>query len=125
MKKILFFASLMVFVVCCANAVTVEEHDADFVGCQRVDTTEEHLVYKCPSDMEWIVNLKNSGVEPSGLFYEGGNLNWEEINADIENTYIEVVLIDSNGCKEDFHYRTMIKPFNIETKEPFAVSGCK
>ena len=108
-----------------AYAASVEEHDADFAACQRVDTTEMHLVYKCPVDLEWIVNLKNSGREPDSLFMMGGGLNWDEVNADAENTYVEVVLNDANGCAEDFHYRTMIKPFNTETMEPFALAGCK
>ena len=121
MKKILALTSVLALVACGKSATA--ELDAHFAGCERVDTTEKHLVYKCPSSQDWIAAVKEQ--EPNALFMEDGNLVWEDVNADVENTYVEVVLGESAGCKENYHFRTMVKPFNTETKELFAVVGCK
>lgn len=127
MKKTLILTSFIGLIVFGANATTIEEHDADFTGCERVDTTEEHLVYKCPSDVEWVQNIKNSGVEPNAMFQTGGELNFDVVNSDTEHTYVEVVRgkYGKGYCEEDFHYRTMVKPINFETDEYYAVVGCK
>ena len=120
MKKILVMTSVLALAAC---GNSVKQHDAAFAGCERVDTTKEHLVYKCPSSQEWIAEVKKQ--TPNALFKTGGNLVWDEVNADTENTYVEVVLGEAEGCKENFHYRTMVKPFNAETREFYAVIGCK
>ena len=123
MKKILTLTSVLALAAC-GQSLDVTQHDADFAGCERVDTTKTHLVYKCPSDMEWIKEVKKQ--EPNALFFEGGALVWDDVNADKDHTYVEVVLdTKSEACKENFHYRTMVKPFNTDTKEFFAVQGCK
>ena len=61
--------------------------------------------------------------EANGKFQEMGGLILDEIIADTKNTYVEVVLGDSNNCKENFHIRTMIKPVNDGTA--YAFIGCK
>jgi hypothetical protein len=120
MKKSLLLVSVLALAAC-GNSIDVAQHDADFTGCERIASDEQHLVYKCPSDMEWIVNVKKQ--EPNALFQYGSNLNLDEINADTEHTYVEVVPSKpGTDCKENFHYRTMVKPIS---KEPYAVIGCK
>lgn len=121
MKKIFVLGSVLALAACGPD---VAKHDADFAGCERVDTTKTHLVYKCPSSQEWLAAVKKQ--TPNAQFKEGGNLNWDEVNADKENTYVEVVFGVSEGCKENFHYRTMIKPMNKDNAEEFyAFIGCR
>lgn len=125
MKKIFALTSILALAAC-GNSVDTAEMDAHFAGCERVDTTKTHLVYKCPSSQEWIAEVKQQ--EPTALFYEGGALVWDDVNADAENTYVEVVLGEFgkiDECAEDFHFRTMVKPFNAETKDWYAVISCK
>ena len=126
MKKILALTSVLALAAC-GNSFDPAEMDAHFVGCERIDTTAEHLVYKCPSSQEWIVELKKQ--EPTALFQEGGNLVWDDVNADTENTYVEVVFGEFgkiDECAEDYHFRTMVKPFDKENAEAlYAVVSCK
>lgn len=126
MKKIFVLGSVLALAAC-GNGVDVKEMDAHFAGCERVDTTKAHLVYKCPSSQEWIAVVKKQ--TPDAMFQTGGNLNWDDVNADTENTYVEVVLgkfgkVDA--CAEDFHFRTMVKPVNKDQAEEwYAVVSCK
>jgi hypothetical protein len=122
MKKLLTLASVLALAAC-GQPLDVAQHDADFEGCERVDTTKIHLVYKCPASMERFAEIKTQ--EPTALFKMGGSLNWDEVNADTEHVYVEVVKPHSENCKENFHYRTMVKPFNQETQEWYAVVSCK
>ncbi|MBQ7409103.1 MAG: hypothetical protein IJV03_00905 [Alphaproteobacteria bacterium] len=124
MKKSLLLVPVLALAAC-GNSIDIDvaQHDARFAEwkCERIVSDEQHLVYKCPSDLEWIVNVKKQ--EPNALFQSGSNLNWDEINADTEHTYVEVVPSEpETDCKENFHYRTMVKPIS---KEFYAVIGCK
>lgn len=120
MKKIFVLGSVLAVAAC---GMDVAKHDADFAGCERVDTTKTHLVYKCPSNMDRFAEVKNQ--VPTAMFQEGANLNWDEVNADKENVYVEVVSSKAGtDCKENFHYRTMVKPMN-NTEEMYAVISCK
>lgn len=122
MKKVLILTSVLALAAC---SYTLEQHDADFAGCERVDTSEKHLVYKCPADMAIFDEVKT--IEPNTFFFEKGALVWDEVNADKEHIYVEVVLDKeaAEDCDEDFHYRVMVKPFNMKTMEVYAVAGCK
>lgn len=121
MKKIFVLGSVLAVAAC---GMDVAKHDADFVGCERVDTTKTHLVYKCPSNMERFAEIKTQ--TPNAMFKEGGNLVWDDVNADTENTYVEVVLGVAENCQENFHYRTMVKPMNKDNaEEMYAVTSCK
>ena len=125
MKKILALTSVLALAAC-GSSIDTAEMDTHFAGCERVDTTKAHLVYKCPSSQEWIAELKKQ--EPTALFQEGSNLNWDDINADTENTYVEVVFgkfgkIDE--CVEKYHFRTMVKPVEPSSGNYFAVISCK
>lgn len=122
MKKILALTSVLALAAC-SNSIDTAAMDAHFAGCERVDTTKTHLVYKCPSSQEWIASVK--AQEPDAMFKEGGNLVWDDVNADTENTYVEVVAAKEGACAEDFHFRVMVKPVNTETKEMYAVVTCK
>ena len=121
MKKFFVLGSVLALAAC---GMDVAKHDADFVGCERVDTTKTHLVYKCPSNMERFAEIKTQ--TPNAMFQEGGNLVWDEVNADKENTYVEVVLGVAENCQENFHYRTMVKSMNKDNaEEMYAVISCK
>ena len=123
MKKILALTSVLALAACGQD---VAKHDADFAGCERVDTTKTHLVYKCPSNMDRFVEIKKQ--TPTAKFAEGGNLVWDNVNADTENVYVEVVFGEfgkMDGCQEDFHYRTMVKPATEEAEAWYAVATCK
>ena len=127
MKKSLLLVPVLALAAC-GNSIDIDvtQHDARFAEwkCEKIESNEQHLVYKCPSDLEWIKSVKEK--EPDALFQTGGALNWDEINADTEHTYVEVVPSEPKTyCEENFHYRTMVKPFNLETREYFAVTGCK
>lgn len=123
MKKIFVLGSVLALAAC-GNNIDVAQHDADFAGCERIETTKEHLVYKCPADQEWIATVKTQ--EPNVKFFRAAALTVDDMSADTEHTYVEVVLGDAaQGCKEDFHYRTMVKPYNAETQEFYAVLSCK
>ena len=119
MKKVLALTSVLALAACGQDVA--KQHDADFAGCERIDTNATHLVYKCPADMERFVEIKKQ--EPTGLFKMRGSLNWDEVNADTEHVYVEVVKPHSEDCVENFHYRTMVKPVNGE--EMYAVKTCK
>ena len=122
MKKLLVLGSVLALAAC---GMDTAKHDADFAGCERVDTTKTHLVYKCPSNMDRFAEIKKQ--TPTALFFEGGSLVWDDVNADKENTYVEVVSSKpGTDCKENFHYRTMVKPMNKDNaEEMYAVISCK
>lgn len=128
MKKILALTSVLALAACGISQEQIAQHDADFAGCERIATTKTHLVYKCPSNLEWIVNVKKQ--EPNALFQNGEGLEgawWDAANADTKHTLVEVVhgKYGKGICKEKFHYRTVVKPINVETAEPYAFVGCK
>ena len=106
----------------CADENKYQEYDSIFGGCERIETTEFHLVYKCPANQEWAQNVKK--LQPNGKFRAGGHLNLDELYADTEHVYAEVSFNDSGWCKEDFTIRTMIaKP--VKGGDNWAFIGCK
>ena len=124
MKNILVLGSVLALAACCFTPEEVAQHDEYFAqfGCERVDRKKIHLVYKCPSNVEWLNTLKQQ--EPTHKFFQNGSLNWEEVNADAEHIYVEVVNVKGGACEEIFHYRVMIRPLDKETKQPYAVLVC-
>ena len=121
MKKVLTLASVLALAACGFSQEQIAQHDADFAGCERVDTSKTHLVYKCPANMERFAEVK--AQEPTAMFMDGSALNFDEVNADKEHVYVEVVAKNDGDCKDGFHYRTMVKPVNGE--EMYAVISCK
>lgn len=117
MKKILTLTSVLALAACGNH---VKEMDNHFAGCERIETTKVHLVYKCPANQEWAQKVKL--LKPTGKFRAGGHFNLDEMYNDTANVYVEVSLNDKNLCKEDFTIRTMVaKP----GKDNWAVIGCK
>ena len=124
MKKICIICGALAMLVACDNANAASdyaEYDAIFAGCERIEASDVHLVYKCPADMEWIANIKHQ--EPTGMFMTGGDLNLAELYADTEHAYAEVALNNPGLCQEDFTIRTMLREPNTETNWAFV--GCK
>lgn len=118
MKKLSFIFPVMTLMACGSD---YKEYDSVFVGFERIETTEKHLVYKCPADQEWVVAVKT--LEPNGMFKTGGDLNLSELYADKDYVYVEVAFNDLGVCKEDFTIRTMIAEPNSDTY--WAFIGCK
>ena len=122
MKKILALTSVLALAAC-GNSINTAEIDAHFAGCEKIDATESHLVYKCPSDQEWIAGVK--AQEPNAKFLTWGDNESliKEVAQDAQFTLVEVVLGDKEGCQENYHFRTMVKP--ISEEEMWAVISCK
>lgn len=125
MKKILVLGSVLALAACGFSKEDIAMHDADLAGCERVDTSKLYLLYKCPSNLEWIQALKKQ--EPTAMFQykRGDGVDWDAVNADTEHTLVEVSSGKDGRCVENFHYRTMVRPFDMETKEKYAVASCK
>ena len=120
MNKILPLLSVgTLALVACGQSY--EKYDSMFSGCERIETSEVHLVYKCPADQPWVADVK--AVEPNGMFKTGGELNLADLYADTANVYVEVSLNDKGLCKEDFTLRTMVAEPVADAN--WAVIGCK
>ena len=123
MKKLFLILPIVALAACGDD---YSKYDSIFGGCERIETTEFHLVYKCPSDQEWAQQVKQ--MEPNGKFMAGGHYNLAEMYADTEHVYTEVALDDKNFCKEDFTIRTMIaEPIDGDEGKDinWAYIGCK
>ena len=117
MKKLLLVLPVVALAGCSQD---YSKYDSIFVGCERIETTKWHLVYKCPADQKWAQKVKQ--LQPTGKFIAGGHLNLDELYADAAHVYTEVALNDKYFCKENFTIRTMIaKP----GKDNWAFIGCR
>ena len=123
MKKIFVLVSVLALAACGLSKNEVAENDALFAqyNCERIVKSASHLVYKCPVDLEWFATVKQN--EPNALFMSGKGFDWDAVNSDTEHFLVEVVP-GSEGCKENYHFRTMIRPINND-KEYYAFIGCK
>ncbi len=119
MKKLFFILSIITLGAC---AQDYSKYDSIFEGCERIETTEFHLVYKCPAEQEWAQQVKQQ--QPNGKFRAGGQLNLGELYADTEHVYAEVSFDDPGTCKENFTIRTMIAE-PIEGGDNWAFVGCR
>ena len=118
MKKILVLTSALALTACNED---YSRYDSFFVGCERLETTKVHLIYKCPSDQEWAQQAKR--YLPNTKFKADTKLNLEELYADTAHLYLEVALNEKKFCKENFTIRAMIaKPVEGDN---WAVIGCK
>lgn len=117
MKKLVLTLPVLALAACGQN---YDKYDSIFDGCERIETTDVHLVYKCPATQEWAMNIKNT--EPNGMFITGGDLQLAELYADTDHVYAEVAFND-NSCREGFTIRTMV----AEPREDanWAVIGCR
>jgi len=114
MKK-LFLILPLIALVGCNNS-----YESMFANCEKIETTKEHLVYKCPASQEWVQKVKQ--LKPTGKFKTGGKLNLDELYADKAHVYAEVVFDDKNFCKENFTIRTMVANPN---EDKWAFIGCR
>ena len=124
MKK-LFLILPVVVLAACGSEKDYSKYDSKFVGCERIDTTSFHLVYKCPADQEWAQAVKQ--MQPNGKFKAGGKLRMAELYADTDHVYAEVSFGDSSDneeCKESFTIRTMIAE-PVEGGDNWAFIGCR
>ena len=116
---------LILSIVLCATACTKDYSEYDSLSmltdCERIETSTEHLVYKCPANTPWIQSVKQ--VEANSAFKLVGNLNLTELYKDSEHTYIEIAFKDNDRCRESFSIRTMIS--NPDEGAPWAYVGCK
>ena len=119
MKKLFLVLPVVALAACKPD---YSKYDSIFGGCERIETTEFHLIYKFPANLEWVQQVKQ--LEPNGKFIAGGHYNLAEMYADTEHVYTEVALNDKNFCKEDFTIRTMIAE-PIEGGDNWAFIGCK
>lgn len=116
MKKLLLIAPIVALAACGdAN----KKYDAAMDGCTRIETTAEHLVYKCPMTLEWVASVKAS--EPNGVFMAGSELNLTDLVVDAENVYVEV-LPDSTTCPDGVEMRAMVA---TPSELNWAVISCK
>ena len=74
MKKLLLVLPVAALAACNQD---YSKYDSIFGGCERIETTKYHLVYKCPADQEWAQKIKQ--LQPTGKFIAGGYLNLEEL----------------------------------------------
>ena len=119
MKKLFLILPVITLVACDKD---YSKYDSIFGGCERIETTKWHLIYKCPANQEWAQKVKQ--LQPNGKFMAGGHYNLDEMYADTEHVYTEVAFNDKNFCKEDFTIRTMIaKP--TKGADNWAYIGCK
>ena len=119
MKKLFLILPVVALAACSED---YSKYDSIFGGCERIETTEFHLVYKCPADQEWAQTVKL--LQPNGKFRAGGYLNLEELYADKDHIYAEVSFNDPGVCKEDFTIRTMIAE-PVEGGDNWAFIGCR
>lgn len=122
MKKILALTSVLALAACGVSEKEIAKHDADLAGCERIATSAEHLVYKCPADMEKFAEVKKQEANAKFLTWGEDESLIKEAAQDAQFTLVEVVLGKSEGCKENFHYRTMVKPIS---EEMWAVVSCE
>ena len=128
MKKVIALTSILALAAC-SSGISQEEiakHDADFAqwNCERIATSNRHLVYKCPTSKH-LSNIRKEQPNGDLSTYDGQENLIVETSKDESVTMIEVVLGDSGNCKENFHYRTVIRPIDYQTKEPYAFFGCR
>ena len=61
MKKLFLILPVVALAACGDN---YSKYDSIFTGCERIETTKFHLVYKCPTNQEWVQQVKQ--LEPNG-----------------------------------------------------------
>ena len=117
MKKLLLILPIVTLAAC---ADKYSKYDSILPWCQRVETSNEHLIYECPGDNEWARNMKQ--VQPTGKFKVPSNLNLPKLYAETGNLFVEIAFNDAGTCKEDFTLRTMVA---APGEDNWAVIGCR
>lgn len=108
-----------------------------FATCTSLEENDIHVIYQCPTDIDWIVELKQN--EPNAMFQQGPNSDevWNLVmkETDPDHDYVEVSFadIDKKVCEDgQTPVRVKIKNPEItdELAEPsemklWAFGGCK
>ncbi len=92
MKFLLLILPVLVLGGCYNDSKNIENTMTD---CERIAKTSTHIVYKCPSDLEWVQNVK--ALESSGKWVDWSGLDKTKIpdmTNDTEYTYVEFTRLD-------------------------------
>ena len=115
--------------------VTPQYNTELFDTCTPLEENDTHVIYQCPTDIDWIVELKQN--EPNAMFQEAPNREeaWTLVMFDTEQNYVEVSFADiNNGMCEEGQTPVRVKIKNSEMsdapEEPleakfWAFVGCK
>lgn len=123
MKKILFAFPILLVMGCNSD---VKDIDQTMQGCEKIVSTESHVVYKCPAEQSWVAQVKS--LEPNGQWVDFSGLDEKvvlDMAKDTEHVYVEFAF-DKPGwnhtCKEKYTMRTMLKGPSADN---WAFVGCK
>lgn len=123
MKKLLLILPVIALVGCNSDAKDIEN---TMNGCEKIESTSTHIVYKCPSSLEWIKDVK--AQQPTGKWVDISGIDetkLSEMAKDPEYTYVEIAF-DQPGwdklCKENYTIRTMLKE---PSSDGWAFIGCR
>ena len=102
----------------------IPEYNTDaFQDCTILETNDDHVIYQCPTDIQWIIDVKQN--EPNGMFrynFDDDENIFELVLNDTEHDYIEIAFNDPDFCEEDYTIRTKI---NQPGEDFWAFVGCK
>ena len=125
MKKLLLVLPVVALAACSSDIKDIENTMAQW-ACEQIAKTSTHIVYKCPSSLEWVKNVKT--LEPTGKWVDWSGIDETKVSEmakDTEYTYVEVAF-DQPGwnktCEEDYTMRTMLKE---PSEEDWAFVGCR
>lgn len=125
MKKLFLILPVLALVGCNSDGKDID-NEMNGYGCEKITQTSTHIVYKCPSSLEWVKNVKV--LEPTGKWVDWSGIDKAKISEmakDPEYTYVEFAF-DQPGwtklCKENYTMRTMLKE---PGEEDWAFIGCK
>lgn len=123
MKKLLLILPVIALVGCNSDIKDIEKTMTD---CEKIASTSTHIVYKCPSSLEWIKDVK--AQQPTGKWVDTSGIDetkLSEMAKDAEYTYVEIAF-DQPGwdklCKENYTIRTMLKE---PSSDGWAFIGCR
>lgn len=117
--------------------ITPQYNTELFDACVSLEKNETHIIYQCPTDIDWVVELKQN--EPNAMFQAGPSSDeiWNLVmkETDPDHDYVEVAFADINrNICEDGETPVRIKITNPKiTDEPvepsememWAFAGCK
>ena len=98
-------------------ATNAKQYNTDiFKNCTILESNEYHDIYQCPTDIEWIVDLKQN--DANAMFQRGPDTEdaWKLVMTDSEHDYVEVSFDDIKMC-EDGQTPVRVKIKNPEMKD--------
>lgn len=109
-----------------AETADVAKYDIPriFDGCTVLETDNNHTIYQCPSDIQWVIDMKQN--KPNGMFrynFDSDENVFNMVLNDTEHDYIEVAFIDAEMCDAD---QTAVRVKIAQpSDEVWAFVGCK